>query len=135
MPRGPSSFCTHRPKERAGPCIWQYDNSKLDKWLFWNTLRPIRPLYAFTVGRKTSRYWQCVHLLQALASRRSRLIHNSLKWVTVVCLSLVALVETTLPVGVERFVDYPQLGCFTLRDEGTNSMLLPSTYVVDLYLM
>ncbi|KAG5646619.1 translation termination factor GTPase eRF3 [Asterophora parasitica] len=31
---------------------------------------------------------------------------------------IVALVETTAPVCVERFVDYPQLGRFTLRDEG-----------------
>jgi peptide chain release factor subunit 3 len=28
------------------------------------------------------------------------------------------LVETTAPVCVERFADYPQLGRFTLRDEG-----------------
>jgi hypothetical protein len=32
---------------------------------------------------------------------------------------IVALVEATAPVCVERFVDYPQLGRFTLRDEGT----------------
>jgi peptide chain release factor subunit 3 len=31
---------------------------------------------------------------------------------------IVALVEATAPVCVERFVDYPQLGRFTLRDEG-----------------
>jgi len=31
---------------------------------------------------------------------------------------VVALIETTLPICVERFVDYPQLGRFTLRDEG-----------------
>lgn len=31
---------------------------------------------------------------------------------------IVALIETTEPVCVERFVDYPQLGRFTLRDEG-----------------
>lgn len=31
---------------------------------------------------------------------------------------IVALVETAQPVCVERFVDYPQLGRFTLRDEG-----------------
>jgi len=31
---------------------------------------------------------------------------------------IVALVETTAPVCVERFSDYPQLGRFTLRDEG-----------------
>lgn len=31
---------------------------------------------------------------------------------------IVALVETAAPVCVERFADYPQLGRFTLRDEG-----------------
>ena len=31
---------------------------------------------------------------------------------------IVALIETAAPVCVERFVDYPQLGRFTLRDEG-----------------
>ncbi|CDO71362.1 hypothetical protein BN946_scf184908.g120 [Trametes cinnabarina] len=31
---------------------------------------------------------------------------------------IVALIETAEPVCVERFVDYPQLGRFTLRDEG-----------------
>ncbi|KAK7470682.1 translation termination factor GTPase eRF3 [Stygiomarasmius scandens] len=31
---------------------------------------------------------------------------------------IVALVETSAPVCVERFSDYPQLGRFTLRDEG-----------------
>jgi peptide chain release factor subunit 3 len=30
----------------------------------------------------------------------------------------VALIETAAPVCVERFADYPQLGRFTLRDEG-----------------
>ena len=36
---------------------------------------------------------------------------------------IVALIEATAPICVERFVDYPQLGRFTLRDEGTNSCL------------
>jgi peptide chain release factor subunit 3 len=31
---------------------------------------------------------------------------------------VVALVEATAPICVERFVDYPQLGRFTIRDEG-----------------
>ncbi|KAF8076352.1 P-loop containing nucleoside triphosphate hydrolase protein [Lyophyllum atratum] len=31
---------------------------------------------------------------------------------------IVALIEVSAPVCVERFVDYPQLGRFTLRDEG-----------------
>jgi translation elongation factor EF-1alpha len=31
---------------------------------------------------------------------------------------IVALIETAEPVCVERFTDYPQLGRFTLRDEG-----------------
>ena len=31
---------------------------------------------------------------------------------------IVALIEAAAPVCVEKFVDYPQLGRFTLRDEG-----------------
>lgn len=31
---------------------------------------------------------------------------------------VIALIETTAPICVERFSDYPQLGRFTLRDEG-----------------
>ncbi|TFY77994.1 hypothetical protein EWM64_g6019 [Hericium alpestre] len=31
---------------------------------------------------------------------------------------VVALIETTAPICIERFQDYPQLGRFTLRDEG-----------------
>ncbi len=31
---------------------------------------------------------------------------------------VVALIETAQPICVERFADYPQLGRFTLRDEG-----------------
>lgn len=31
---------------------------------------------------------------------------------------IVARLETAAPVCVERFTDYPQLGRFTLRDEG-----------------
>lgn len=31
---------------------------------------------------------------------------------------IVALIETTAPVCVEKFGEYPQLGRFTLRDEG-----------------
>ena len=31
---------------------------------------------------------------------------------------IVALLETTQLICVERFADYPQLGRFTLRDEG-----------------
>jgi len=31
---------------------------------------------------------------------------------------IVALIETTAPICIERFSDYPQLGRFTLRDEG-----------------
>ncbi len=38
---------------------------------------------------------------------------------------IVALIETVLPVCVERFVDYPQLGRFTLRDEGQYKHLYP----------
>lgn len=31
---------------------------------------------------------------------------------------VVARIETTAPICVEKFADYPQLGRFTLRDEG-----------------
>ncbi|KAH0840125.1 P-loop containing nucleoside triphosphate hydrolase protein [Lanmaoa asiatica] len=44
---------------------------------------------------------------------------------------IVALVETPLPVCVERFVDYPQLGRFTLRDEGVNGHPAIVTRLVD----
>jgi hypothetical protein len=37
---------------------------------------------------------------------------------------VVALIETTALVCVERFSDYPQLGRFTLRDEGWPWLLL-----------
>lgn len=33
-------------------------------------------------------------------------------------MKIVALIETTAPICVERFADYPQLGRFTVRDEG-----------------
>lgn len=33
-------------------------------------------------------------------------------------MKIVALIETTAPICLERFVDYPQLGRFTVRDEG-----------------
>lgn len=33
-------------------------------------------------------------------------------------MKIVALIETTAPVCVEKFSDHPQLGRFTLRDEG-----------------
>ncbi|KAF4619553.1 hypothetical protein D9613_005234 [Agrocybe pediades] len=39
-------------------------------------------------------------------------------WFLTCCQKIVALVEATAPICVERFVDYPQLGRFTLRDEG-----------------
>ncbi|KAF8558773.1 hypothetical protein OG21DRAFT_1432380 [Imleria badia] len=44
---------------------------------------------------------------------------------------VVALVETTLPVCVERFVDYPQLGRFTLRDEGRTVAIGRVTRLID----
>ncbi|KAF7301637.1 Eukaryotic polypeptide chain release factor 3 [Mycena indigotica] len=37
---------------------------------------------------------------------------------------IVALIETTAPICVERFADYPQLGRFTLRDEGTYQLII-----------
>ncbi|KAL1937758.1 hypothetical protein VTO73DRAFT_12911 [Trametes versicolor] len=44
---------------------------------------------------------------------------------------IVALIETTEPVCVERFVDYPQLGRFTLRDEGKTVAIGKITKLVD----
>jgi peptide chain release factor subunit 3 len=37
---------------------------------------------------------------------------------------IVALIETSAPICLERFSDYPQLGRFTLRDEGTRGVVL-----------
>ena len=39
---------------------------------------------------------------------------------------VVALLEATAPICIERFSDYPQLGRFTLRDEGTGVSLVVS---------
>jgi peptide chain release factor subunit 3 len=39
---------------------------------------------------------------------------------------VVALLEATAPICIERFSDYPQLGRFTLRDEGTSFSLAVS---------
>ncbi|KAH9853652.1 eukaryotic polypeptide chain release factor 3, partial [Lenzites betulinus] len=44
---------------------------------------------------------------------------------------IVALIETTEPVCVERFVDYPQLGRFTLRDEGKTIAIGKITKLID----
>lgn len=44
---------------------------------------------------------------------------------------IVALIETTAPVCVERFVDYPQLGRFTLRDEGKTVAIGKITKLVE----
>ncbi|KAH7887771.1 P-loop containing nucleoside triphosphate hydrolase protein [Phlebopus sp. FC_14] len=44
---------------------------------------------------------------------------------------IVALVESALPVCVERFVDYPQLGRFTLRDEGRTVAIGKVTKLID----
>ena len=33
-------------------------------------------------------------------------------------MKVVALIETSQPICLERFADYPQLGRFTVRDEG-----------------
>jgi peptide chain release factor subunit 3 len=44
---------------------------------------------------------------------------------------IVALIETTEPVCVERFTDYPQLGRFTLRDEGKTIAIGKVTKLVD----
>jgi len=44
---------------------------------------------------------------------------------------IVALVETTAPVCVEKFVDFPQLGRFTLRDEGKTIAIGKITKLVE----
>ncbi|KAF8450298.1 P-loop containing nucleoside triphosphate hydrolase protein [Boletus edulis BED1] len=44
---------------------------------------------------------------------------------------VVALVEALLPVCVERFIDYPQLGRFTLRDEGRTVAIGKITRLID----
>ncbi|KAI0751601.1 eukaryotic polypeptide chain release factor 3 [Daedaleopsis nitida] len=44
---------------------------------------------------------------------------------------IVALIETSEPVCVERFVDYPQLGRFTLRDEGKTIAIGKITKLVE----
>ncbi|KAF8915869.1 eukaryotic polypeptide chain release factor 3 [Mucidula mucida] len=44
---------------------------------------------------------------------------------------IVALIETTAPICVERFVDYPQLGRFTLRDEGRTIAIGKITKLVE----
>jgi peptide chain release factor subunit 3 len=44
---------------------------------------------------------------------------------------IVALIEATAPVCVERFVDYPQLGRFTLRDEGRTIAIGKITKIIE----
>ncbi|KAG7096989.1 translation termination factor GTPase eRF3 [Marasmius oreades] len=44
---------------------------------------------------------------------------------------IVALIEATAPVCVERFADYPQLGRFTLRDEGRTIAIGKITKLID----
>ncbi|KAI0057136.1 hypothetical protein BV25DRAFT_1831505 [Artomyces pyxidatus] len=44
---------------------------------------------------------------------------------------IVALIETTAPICVERFADYPQLGRFTLRDEGKTIAIGKVTKLVE----
>ncbi|KAF7332158.1 Eukaryotic polypeptide chain release factor 3 [Mycena kentingensis (nom. inval.)] len=44
---------------------------------------------------------------------------------------IVALVETVQPICVERFADYPQLGRFTLRDEGRTIAIGKITKLID----
>ncbi|KAJ7283684.1 P-loop containing nucleoside triphosphate hydrolase protein [Mycena rebaudengoi] len=44
---------------------------------------------------------------------------------------IVALIETSALVCVERFADYPQLGRFTLRDEGTSRFLNTITKLIE----
>ncbi|TFK55670.1 hypothetical protein OE88DRAFT_1621598 [Heliocybe sulcata] len=47
---------------------------------------------------------------------------------------IVALVETAQPVCIERFVDYPQLGRFTLRDEGKTVAIGKVTKLIEGYI-
>lgn len=44
---------------------------------------------------------------------------------------IVALIETTAPVCVETFADYPQLGRFTLRDEGRTIAIGKITKIIE----
>ncbi|KAI0265918.1 P-loop containing nucleoside triphosphate hydrolase protein [Gloeopeniophorella convolvens] len=44
---------------------------------------------------------------------------------------VVALIETSAPICIERFVDYPQLGRFTLRDEGKTVAIGKVTKLVE----
>ncbi|TCD70399.1 translation termination factor GTPase eRF3 [Steccherinum ochraceum] len=44
---------------------------------------------------------------------------------------IVALIETTAPICVERFADYPQLGRFTLRDEGKTVAIGKITKIIE----
>ncbi|KZO91375.1 hypothetical protein CALVIDRAFT_489187 [Calocera viscosa TUFC12733] len=44
---------------------------------------------------------------------------------------IIALIETTAPVCVERFDEYPQLGRFTLRDEGKTIAIGKITKLID----
>ncbi|KAL1755281.1 P-loop containing nucleoside triphosphate hydrolase protein [Schizophyllum commune] len=46
---------------------------------------------------------------------------------------IVALIETTAPVCVEKFSDYPQLGRFTLRDEGRTIAIGKITKLIENY--
>ena len=46
---------------------------------------------------------------------------------------IVALIETTAPVCIERFADYPQLGRFTLRDEGAFSFAIITSFYSSTY--
>ena len=46
---------------------------------------------------------------------------------------VVALLETTAPICIERFSDYPQLGRFTLRDEGTGAFAVSLLLLLTLH--
>ncbi|KAF8231897.1 hypothetical protein L208DRAFT_1398248 [Tricholoma matsutake] len=47
---------------------------------------------------------------------------------------IVALIDTAAPISVERFVDYPQLGRFTLRDEGRTVAIGKITKLIESHL-
>jgi len=44
---------------------------------------------------------------------------------------IVALIETAAPICIERFVDHPQMGRFTLRDEGKTIAIGKVTKLID----
>lgn len=46
---------------------------------------------------------------------------------------IIALIEVAAPVSVERFEDHPQLGRFTLRDEGKTIAIGKITKLIEVH--